>query len=105
VALGEVLDDRGAAGDVAAVVEDRVPQQDGVTHPQAPPAKAATRHSVTARKHGVVSWGSYHLLRDQLLAEGKLAEAAGDGLLVFTEDTCSISPALCVGRARCLAPH
>jgi uncharacterized protein DUF4357 len=46
----------------------------------------------TARKQGNESWTSYRGLREQLMAEGKLAEAGQDGFLVFTEDVPFSSP-------------
>jgi hypothetical protein len=46
----------------------------------------------TARKHGVDSWTTYKGLRDQLVAEGKLADGRADDLLVFTEDVPFSSP-------------
>jgi hypothetical protein len=46
----------------------------------------------TARKQGVESWTSYRGLRDQLVAEGKLANSGQDGFLVFTEDVPFASP-------------
>jgi hypothetical protein len=46
----------------------------------------------TARRQGVDSWTSYKGLRDQLITEGKLADAGADGMLVFTEDVPFGSP-------------
>lgn len=46
----------------------------------------------TARKVGVDSWTSYKGLRDQLVEEGKLADADQDGFFVFTEDVPFNSP-------------
>jgi hypothetical protein len=46
----------------------------------------------TARKEGVESWTSYHRLRDQLVEEGKLADADQEGLFVFREDVPFSSP-------------
>lgn len=47
----------------------------------------------TARKQGVASWTSYHSLRDQLVAEGKFADAPeAPGFYVAVEDIPFSSP-------------
>lgn len=46
----------------------------------------------TARKDGVESWKSYRGLRDQIVDDGSLVEAAEPGLLVFDEDVPFTSP-------------
>lgn len=46
----------------------------------------------TARKGARASWTSYRGLREQLVEDGKLVDAAQDGLYVFTEDVPFASP-------------
>lgn len=46
----------------------------------------------TARKAGTASWDSYRSLRDQLVAEGKLADSDDPEFYVFTEDVAFSSP-------------
>ncbi|MDO3378116.1 GIY-YIG nuclease family protein [Geoalkalibacter halelectricus] len=46
----------------------------------------------TARREGTASWDSYRALRDQLVADGKLAPSDAPDFYVFTEDVAFSSP-------------
>ncbi len=46
----------------------------------------------TARKEALKSWTSYHTLRDQLVADGKLVDGDNPGFYVFVETFPSTAP-------------
>jgi hypothetical protein len=54
--------------------------------------KIVVHKGSTARKTGTPGWDAYRKLRDQLVADGKLADGQDPALLVFTEDVAFDSP-------------